>query len=65
MARAFKSRILVEKMFSGNQWKLLREGFTTVKAAEEWIADSIEDADILRIVRVSGVFEKKTIITKR
>ena len=65
MARAVKSRVLVELDSGGGQWVLHRPDMGTIQAAESWIRGNIQPGTKLRAVRVSGEFESTLKIMKR
>ena len=68
MPRASKSRVIVEAELTGdNAWSELEAAAGKVNSileAEEWILNNIGNRR-LRAVRISGIFERKSVITKR
>jgi hypothetical protein len=65
MARAAKSRVVVETETEPGLWKEKKNGFKTIPQAEEWIKEHINFEEALRIAKVSGVFVKQAIIAKK
>jgi len=72
MPRATKTKVLVEieappksgiwAVFSGAP---PYEEHATIPEAEAWVEKNIDFGMVLRIVKISGVFRKEEIITKR
>lgn len=65
MPRASRSRVQVEIEAEPGKWALYKAGFGRIPEAELWISENIPEGFRMRAVRISGVFEKKTHITKR
>lgn len=65
MARAAKSRIIVEAEGDSGVWSEVKNGFSTIPEAEVWVLENISFGESLRVTKVSGVFKKTTQVTKR
>ncbi len=65
MSRAAKSKIVVEAEGDDGIWSCLKDGFDKVPEAEKWIRENIGFGDSLRVVKISGIFTKKMLISKR
>ena len=72
MARKASTRIAVETMrFSpvGHVpvllWEEIKDGFKSIPEAEAWVRDNIIIGQKLRVIKISGVFNAKTTVTKR
>jgi len=65
MARKTKSKVSVEMSLKDGSWIEWKTGFATMQDAEDWVIDNICDNHILRVVRISGVFNAKRTVIKR
>ena len=65
MARAAKSRIIVEAEGDPGVWSEVKNGFSKVPDAEKWVAENISFGESLRVAKVSGVFKKTAQVVKR
>lgn len=65
MARAGRSRVVVEIESDPGKWSLYKSGFTKISDAEAWISENLTDGIRLRAARISGTFHREVKIIKR